>query len=803
MYRSIPLLITLLMAALLASSGCSNNDDNNDGGGTTTNPRLDMDQVQDDGGETEEDDGTLSPDDGTGTPDASEDMNEEVDGLRIEGLSAPVSVRLDERSIPHISCATNEDCFAAQGYYHAAHRFAQMDLRRRLGRGRLSTLLTSATDDTRNIDFDTRVLLSTREGVPLEEALLERVDEETRGYLDAYTRGVNTWLEDLRQKRNGAKLSEEYGFFLIDGAPGNIPDWEPADTIACGMLFLNSLMNIASSEMSAGAAFVSYPTPFFLDVYAGWHLDPQSSIIESAGSSYTGPSAPQGLRSWPGTPPRLDALRSRIAPARDALGRASGHLGDLVTIRGEGPFGSNSWATAPERNEGEAALLSNDPHLGLTNPNVWYLATLDARTNGSGDFHATGVTFAGIPGVLIGHTPEVAWSATVAFWDLVDIYVEELSADGSGVIFNGETVPFVERTIEVGGESRTARFVPHHGPVLSIDEAARRAITLKSVLQDVDEDLALFINMGRQTTMAGAKATLATSTAAGFNFTLIDNQGTIAYYPFVAVPRREWDTSMAPSYLPIPGTGEYEWSDSYIRAAELPQLENPPNGFIATANAAISDDMLDGIPGNAGYPPLQSIFMAPGARQARIVDQITSQEGHTWQTHLALQGDTLSWMAQQILPAVLSATALTPLSDQAQSVRSALLEWNYTCPTGLQGPSPDSEPDTGSALTEAAGCAAFHAFFFTLNAAMLDDEFREAGRSGGATFEPRLIYLAIVDPSRLYTESANYFDDVSSTQVLETPESIYEAAFEGAADDLMTLFGSSMVQDWTWEVCTP
>src|SRR5688572_25095109 len=78
-----------------------------------------------------------------GSPDASWDQT-----ISIEGLDGPVGVFFDGQGILHARCESDADCFAAQGYFHAAHRFAQMDIRRRLGRGRLSALAGAVTLDT-------------------------------------------------------------------------------------------------------------------------------------------------------------------------------------------------------------------------------------------------------------------------------------------------------------------------------------------------------------------------------------------------------------------------------------------------------------------------------------------------------------------------------------------------------------------------------------------------------------------------------------------------------------------------------
>lgn len=727
------------------------------------------------------------------------DMKVAPDQLRIAGLSAPVKVDFDERGVPHVSCQTNEDCFAAQGYYHAAHRFVQMDLRRRLGRGRLSSLLTILNQDALDLDIATRQLLTTRDGDPLEDALYETLDDDSRAYIDAYTRGVNAWLTDLEEGRNGAQLSEEYDFAIINSR--KIPAWEPQDSIACGLLFLNSLMDGANSEIRAGRAVAAMDEAQFLDFHRGWHLGEGSSVITSAGGTYDALGAPRAL-TVPGRLPELSALKPRLQRASSALEEASSKLGRIKEILGEGPFGSNAWATAPAFNSTDHAILSNDPHLQLTNPALWYLMTMDSSSTGEGDLHAAGVSFAGVPGIMIGYSDQVAWSATVAYWDMVDVYTEQLSEDGEGVMRDGAKVEFIKKTYSfptaTGEKSYRLLFVPGHGPVVSLDEDAGVAITIKSVLSDTAADVKLFVNMGRTKSMAEAKELLSESVAAGFNFTLIDRLGNISYYPFAGLPRREWDTAQVPVWMPLPGTGEYEWSPELIRAGELPELENPPNHFIATANAAITDDMLDGLPGNDGYPPLQSAFMAVGARQSRAVEALLEREAHDVNSHIAIQGDDRSWYADKILPQLLEQAAALELSSASKEVVDVLSAWDRTCPTGLDGSDPQAAGKaSGPAASASIGCAAFHVFVYSLSSKLFDDETAAARVWVPRSNRARILYWLLVDPTVLAAGEV-YWDDVLTEDVTEDRAMIVDAALELTAENLERLFGSSDPDEWRW-----
>ncbi len=792
--------------------GCGPEEENKN----NTTPVEDMSTAQD---MTPEQD-MLDPDGGGGdkpdaapdmviTPDMTPDMDESdmpvdmglpAEGVFIEGLSAPLKVTFDAQHVPHINCQTNNDCFAAQGYYHAAHRFAQMDVRRRVGSGRLSTLLSINNAGALSSDITNRQLLTTRDGQPLEDAIYDKLDDREKSALDAYARGVNAWLRDYELGRNNAQLSEEGSFAFIN--LNDIPEWTAQDSLVVSLVFLNSLMDIGNSELNAANVLNIYGEDLFMDFYQGWHLDPDSTIIESAGGTYGALGANRFTNVQEG--PRLDIIKPRLRQAAPAIYSAQQRLQGITQYTSaENPFGSNSWATSPAKNKADYALLANDPHLALSNPALWSLVEMDARTDGTGDLHTAGVSFPGLPGVMIGYSEDVAWSATVAYWDLVDVYVEEISADGQGVVRGGQTIPFIKQEYTFkqaqGETTEELLFVPDHGPVIAIDTDAGVAITLKSVLADSTDDLKLFLNMGSTTSLAEAKTLLSGSTAAGFNFVLIDRLGSIAYYPFAGIPRREWDIATNPAWLPLPGDGSAEWGDTHITADELPQLIDPPNNFIATANAGITDDMLDGIPGNAGYPPLQSPFMASGPRQARIVDVLEASDEHDVASYQELQGDTVSWLAQQMLPIILTSAQNVALEPDAQTLHDTLAAWDYTCPTGLaDARDPENSAADSATAASASGCAAFHVLLFTLNAQTFKDNVTAAGGQATRSYETSAMYWLLNDPSMLNTAEADYWDDLGTTDVVETRDGEIARAMTTAVAHLDALFGSKAPADWLW-----
>ena len=82
-----------------------------------------------------------------------------------------------------------------------------------------------------------------------------------------------------------------------------------------------------------------------------------------------------------------------------------------------------------------------------------------------------GLSFPGLPGIILGFNPNVAWGATTADYDVTDVYDETLTADGAGVMFKGAPVAFqkVRETIAIKGHAPLeydVLVVPHHGPIV-------------------------------------------------------------------------------------------------------------------------------------------------------------------------------------------------------------------------------------------------------------------------------------------------------------------------------------------------
>src|SRR5699024_5956472 len=106
------------------------------------------------------------------------------------------------------------------------------------------------------------------------------------------------------------------------------------------------------------------------------------------------------------------------AAVRQALDAVPQLLG-----RGEG-LGSNSWVVSGDRTTTGKPLLANDPHLGVGQPGIWIQNSMHCRTvSASCPLDVSGFSFAGVPGVIIGHNGQIAWGFTNLGPDVTDFYL--------------------------------------------------------------------------------------------------------------------------------------------------------------------------------------------------------------------------------------------------------------------------------------------------------------------------------------------------------------------------------------------
>src|SRR6266404_883036 len=340
----------------------------------------------------------------------------------IPGLTGAVDVTYDPFDIPHIFCANQNDCYAAQGYIQAQDRLFEMDLFRRTAEGRAAELVGSVLVGQ---DKQFLALFATRDGQRIEDKLVAALDDVTRAKLDAFTKGVNAYIAFLKQ--NPTLMPQEYAQISAGITAADIPDWRPEDALALGRLQQFQLSETISEETNYGLFAQTFgqgplAEPGRVNAYIR-PVQPIQAFPLSATDSTSIPSRPPGGGSQPAV-----SAASPWAP-----GLADVHAQMEALHAALGPLsvdpGSNNWVVDALPSATGGAMVANDPHLALQYPPLFHLAAMTASD--SSGLNVVGGAFPGIPGALIGRGKHVAWGATVVGYDVTDLYLDALDAPGT------------------------------------------------------------------------------------------------------------------------------------------------------------------------------------------------------------------------------------------------------------------------------------------------------------------------------------------------------------------------------------
>src|SRR6185312_6153818 len=155
----------------------------------------------------------------------------------------------------------------------------------------------------------------------------------------------------------------------------------------------------------------------------------------------------------------------------------------------------------------------------------------------------------------------------------------------------------------------------HHGPIVNDALGAKSGEPLALAWTAIREPVVNSTGVDAGGFTAGAELVEAFRgyTIPSMNMVWADSSGNIGYKLVGKLPIRRGG---CPD-LPKPGwTGEYEW-DGYIPYEELPEVTNPPNGMLVTANNRIAPD---------DYPHHISSEYLDGYRAARIEQLLNEKE---------------------------------------------------------------------------------------------------------------------------------------------------------------------------------
>ena len=679
------------------------------------------------------------------------------------GLDGTVDIYRDSMGVPHIYAATPHDLFFAQGFVHAQDRFWQMDFWRHVGSGTISEMFSS--------EVETDAFLRTLGWRVTAEQEWEQLPQILKDNLTSYSEGVNAYLKD----HEAIALSLEYTILGLLNANYKIEPWTPVNSLTWGKAMAWDLRGNMDEEIERAVLLKTLSLEQVSALFPPYSQD-HPFIVNKIGNA-TSTNAPI-------QPLAFDIPRETLAALQhnaSLLDLALGPVGDGI--------GSNSWAISGSRTTTGLPLLANDPHLSIQMPSIWYQAHLECKPiTEDCPYNVAGFTFAGVPGVIIGHNDKIAWGFTNVGPDVMDLYIERVNPENPNQYeVNGEWVDFETRKeiINVAGGDPleiTVR-ITRHGPVISETYG-----DLKNENTDNDPKFIPFkeragLELPEDYVIALKWTALAPSTPFeavwGFNkaqnwedfraaakqfhvpsqnLLYADIEGNIGYQMPGDIPIR----ANGDGTFPVPGwTDEYEWT-GFIPFEELPYTFNPPEGYIVTANNQVP-------PGD--YPYLITQDWAYGFRAQRIVDMIENAPDKIDIAYMQnMQGDSFDANGPVFVPLLTQMNFEDATSNEAAAL-DLLRNWDY------------------QARADSPAAAIFEAFWRQLLQNTCNDDLPEDyWPEGGSRYGEFMGNLSV---------DAGWWDDKTTVDVVETRDEILKKSFVNAIAELKKTLGND-ISKWNW-----
>jgi penicillin amidase len=436
--------------------------------------------------------------------------------------------------------------------------------------------------------------------------------------------------------------------------------------------------------------------------------------------------------------------------------------------------GSNNWVVDGVKSNTGKPILCNDQHWGWVLPQFLYEAHLVSADTG---LNLYGYTIPGLSVPIAGFNQFLGWGMTIAPFDVMDWYYYNTVSD-THYIYNGVSTSFTTRTYNINIKDQDpVEFIVKetvHGPVLSdfisagsVPEAfSGQNIVLapKWLPNSITYEFIGIFEVIHSTNVNEFNFGLSFFDTPSMNFVYGDINGNIAIKPNGLVPIREGN-----GVFPYNGSkGEGEWT-SFVPFEDLPYSLNPEQHYLASAN-------------QIGHGPDYDYYLyngyATGYRARRINDLLQNAPGGSISASkmAEYQNDFYSSAAEAFMPSLINIIEdyydFSPPAKTSNALE-IIKDWNYVMDKELAAPTVYRK---------------WRDYFMDYT---FDDEFEKYG----AIQSPQLNILEY-----LMKEDANshWFDNVSTTSIVETREDIMTKAFNDAIEWLEVFYGSFDPSTWRW-----
>ncbi len=653
--------------------------------------------------------------------------------LVLAGLSSSVTVSYDHYGVPHIVAKNDNDLYRALGYVHAQDRLFQMEMIRRLSQGKLAEIYG---EKLVKIDKLFRTLGLEAYAEKWIKAMKARGNEKLFETMNAYLAGVNAFVKD------GTKPIE----FDLVKFPQHIYTQQDIASIAGYMAF------------SFAFAIKDDPLVTHLSNTLG------EKYLKDLGISYT-----PGFETIP-----VDGIKDKGNIAK----HISQTVMDILEEQISAPLfhGSNSWIVSPQRSVSGKAMLVNDPHIGYSQPSVWYEAQL---TSDNTDIYGHFLALTPFP--QLGFNQDMAWGLTMFENDDMDFYAETVNPNNNEqywAIDHWENFESRLETIHVkdGKDIRYEVKTTRHGPIMN--SVYKGSNSLVSASAEVEQPIALwwvfkntenkimeaFYQLPHIKTIDEAAEVAAKIHAPGLNLMFANAQGDIGWWAAAKLPIRPKHVN---SKMILDGASGKDDVLGFYDFSYNPKQINPKSGVLYSANNQPENMGIGLVPG----------YYAPTDRASRITELLASKEKLSVEFMKEMLIDSQSKTAllfQRVsLPILIKNSH--QLSEIEQKALSIYTKWN------------------AKHLPQQQGAAINNRFRMSLMRLTMQDEL-------GEKYYPNFQFSFLMARTiwrLLPNEQSPWWDNIA-TETIETRAQLIQQAWQESIQFLAEKYGDDLTQ-WTWE----
>ena len=669
--------------------------------------------------------------------------------LTLDALDAPVTVVRDNRYVPHIFAESDKDAITALGYLVAQDRLFQLDFVPRVASGNLAEAFGEGSVEADRFLRSTGMDWGARKN-------LDRIRREggiEQDLINWYGAGVRAHMQALTPK----DLPLE--FRLLGYEP------EPFSSIQAMRVlqYMTYDLTYGSDSERYGALQAKLDSADYATLYPDHPAGLYVPIIPPSEMGTDTPTERASNSPTAGTTPNRSSMtRSGAAAILSARADVRRSLRGTLAEGFIPGKGSNNWAVHGSRSKTGAPMLSNDMHLSLSLPPIWYEAHLVTP-----NMNVRGLTVPGAPVLVQGFTPDIGWGFTNTGADQVDHYAMEVRDDRSAYRFNGEwrELESVIDTIRVkdGDPVADTLYYSHWGPVHFVDEDAPSpggdangrlsAVAEQWVAHKQSTTLKALWGMAHADSLESFEAALQDWDTPMQNIVYAGRDGHIAIRSAGHLPVRR--AGHGRGLLNGKSTAG-EWTGR-VAFDQLPYSRDPGQGYLFSANQK---------PTNDEYPYYQNHDWRDSWRSIRLDSLFSGKKTHSVDDLKAYQADVDVQQRDAFVPLMEKAGNVSP---EAREVRNMLIEWNGVA--SMDRPEP----------------LALDIFLSELRRLMWDEPVFD-----GENLPEDAVLIRLAQ-----TQPRSPWFDIQDTNPNETLPGLARQALVSAADSLYSHYGDDP-SDWLW-----